>query len=304
MKTILRVVFSCALLQLLVAASPSANGSASRIFLSRDHGNTWMPADVGFPADDGVNVMAIHQKRVFAGTNTHGVWLFEKNAWSAQSSGLPGKSRVISLWSQNNRMFAGLYRGGLYYTDNGGDSWQRFLGYPADTNIRALTSYAGVVYAGTDNGIYRINSTADTWERVLEGQQINSFTVDVEHIYAATNKGVSRSRDGGNWIAIYNRGAIRRVSRCENDIMIVNYSGQVYGASAADRPAFIQQDYFFPRVYFQLNNISPKIFKAEWRDVSTFDRARPGLPGDVQFNTLLHTPNGLLAAAGGTGDGC
>src|SRR6187431_1764365 len=100
MKTFLTVNALLAVL-LLSSAMTTEPAKESSVFVSLDHGVTWNRGDSGFPENDGVNALILHDNRVIAGTDSHGIWAMEKNGWYAQSHGLPKSSRVMSLLSYN-----------------------------------------------------------------------------------------------------------------------------------------------------------------------------------------------------------
>lgn len=279
----------------LLLMSLTASGQMRHIFVSKDYGNTWHAEDNGFPPDDGVNAMVLHQRRVIAATNGHGIWMLEKGFWYSQSLGLPKEARVISLLSHQQHLFAGVYRTGLYHSNDGGSTWKLVPGGPPQINVRAIAYYNGLIYAGTDTGVYQV-SLGSPWKHLLLAQQVNHLTADSDYLYAATHKGVVRSIDGINWETIFARGSIGKVVKSGNSIFAVDYSGNVY-KTPANAVLFVRQDGYLPRPFLRLTPISEKMFVDEASGITTFGmEPRPGLPHDVYLNVLLQTPDGLIAA--------
>jgi len=97
--------------------------------------------------------------------------------------------------------------GGLSRTVDGGETWDRIRDpIPSESNIRALSVYPDNphrILAGTDQGIFRSEDNAGTWEKLnspMEDRQIWSVTVDPtdpDTIFAGTRPDAFRSRDGG-----------------------------------------------------------------------------------------------------------
>ena len=276
---------------------------AGSVYVSQDHGLTWNRGDNGFPENDAINVLILHNNRVLAGTDSHGIWAMERNGWYVQSKGLPRSSRVISLLSYNQVLFAGVYHGGLFYSTDEGNTWHP-VGHRPNANVRSLTGRNGVVYAGTDDGIYQVDIRDNNWRPLLAGRQINAFASNEAYIYASTNQGVVRSDDGLRWEPIYKAGAIDRVVLIKNDILLMDYAGNVLRGDQ-ESPCFIKEDLFLPYPFqphaysFRLTPSSPKILGGEWSDLS-FVKAgsRQGLPDSIPLSTLLQTPFGLLAVRG------
>jgi hypothetical protein len=292
MKTFLTV--SAALTVLILSSAMTADpAKESSVFVSLDHGVTWNRGDRGFPDNDGVNALILHDNRVFAGTDSHGIYAMDKNGWYDQSHGLPKKSRVISLLSYNQLLFAGLYNGGLFYSADDGSTWRAVEQRPA-ANVRALAGHNGTLYAGTDDGIYKVDIRLGTWEQLLSGRQINGFTFNDKYIYASTNLGVVRSNNGSAWESIYERGAINKVAVNKSEILLMDYSGNVYRGEEM-HPYFVKMDLFLPHTYLQLTPSSPRIMGGEWSELSFMKYGyRRGLP-DIPLSILLQTPFGLFA---------
>jgi hypothetical protein len=270
------------------------------VYVSQDHGVTWNRGDNGFPDNDGINVVILHNNRAIAGTNSHGIWAMEGKGWYVQSHGLPKSSRVISLLSYNQLLFAGLYHGGLFYSADDGNTWHA-AGTERKANVRALSGRDGVIYAGTDDGIYKVDISDMHWRPLLEGSQIHAFASNEKYVYASTSQGVVRSGDGVTWQSIYKGGGISRIVLIRSAVLLMDYAGNVF-RSDQEPLCFIKEDLFLPYLFephsysFRLTPSSPKILGGEWSELS-FVKAgcRQGLPDNVPLSILLQTPFGLLA---------
>lgn len=276
---------------------------SSPVYLSIYHGQTWKPADTGLPAGESINALIVHNNLVFGATNSHGVWVMDKNGWSIQSRGLPKGARVISLMSNNNILYAGLYHGGLYFSIDDGYTWIKSANEPT-ANVRALGTFNDAIYAGTDNGIYRVNIRPGTWDLLLGGQQINAFAADDEYVYGGTSKGVVRS-SGSGWTTIYKGGAVSTIALNKNEISIMDYSENVF-RSFRGEPVFIRENIYLPHThYFRLTPSSRKLIGNEWTDMSLLKGPNHGaLPNALPLNLLIRTPFGLLAASSKPLGGC
>ncbi len=105
-------------------------------------------------------------------------------------------------------IFVGSVGGGLSYSPDGGESWNRVRDpLPSECNIRALTVYPNDphrVIAGSDLGLFRSNDNGGAWEHIEspldDGIQTWSVTVDPEDsdtIFVGARPDAYRSRDGG-----------------------------------------------------------------------------------------------------------
>ena len=104
--------------------------------------------------------------------------------------------------------FTGGTISGIFRQTAGEDRWERITkGLPEPASIQALTvhpSNRDVMFAGTQDGVYRSLDGGGTWARVNfpPGLEVWSVTVHPKNprvIYAGTSPiGVFRSEDGGD----------------------------------------------------------------------------------------------------------
>lgn len=78
------------------------------------------------------------------------------------------------------------YRNGVFRTDDLGESWIPLLDGLEDTNIRSIAVYQDTIYAGTNKGLYHLNS--NEWEQVLIDQEnLDGITLNISTLVAAAN---------------------------------------------------------------------------------------------------------------------
>ena len=150
--------------------------------------------------------------------------------WTTQGPGNIG-ARVNTLAahpSDNNTLFAGFSRGGVWRTTDGTATWQPIFDdqpFLAIGDIEIAPSNPDVIYVGTGDvnisgfpsvgdGLYRSDDGGDTWTNVGLGEtsviaKIQIHPTDPDHVVVATmgkhwqpdqERGVYRTTDGGaNW---------------------------------------------------------------------------------------------------------
>jgi photosystem II stability/assembly factor-like uncharacterized protein len=141
-------------------------GSGSKVFKSTDLGDTWIDVSTGL-GHGGVQALLYDGDKLFAGT--------------------PADS-------------AGIYR-----STNGGTSWApAAAGLPVGSNIRAMISFGGFVFAGTEgDGIYRSSDHGDTWAKIdinnglLANTLVFTFCIKDNALFAGAANGIYKSTDGG-----------------------------------------------------------------------------------------------------------
>jgi ligand-binding sensor domain-containing protein len=104
--------------------------------------------------------------------------------------------------ANSSKVYAATTLGGsIRVTTNGGQSWSYI---PLEHIFYALLASPiepGVLYAGTNDGLWRYESNSSSWTQLgLAGKSVTAVTVDPAHtnrIYAGTTKGAYASTDGG-----------------------------------------------------------------------------------------------------------
>lgn len=187
------------------------------------HWNTVGTSASGLPADSytamAFDVNALHT--VYVGTAHHGVFVSTDDGkrWSSASTGLPQSAQIesLALDSDHHQLWAATSLG-IYRTDNRSVLWQAFnKGLPASIVVNTVVPAAasggmqGLVYAGTNRGIFRSLDAGETWttnSASLSGTSIHSILVDFRSsnastVYVGTDVGAFRSDDNGqSWGAI------------------------------------------------------------------------------------------------------
>ncbi|MBI1760635.1 MAG: hypothetical protein HYR56_04280 [Acidobacteria bacterium] len=125
--------------------------------------------------------------------------------WAALAG--PETGLIASLARKGSRVFAGT-TGGVYLSDDAGESWQRALGSPA-TQVYGLLVNGDAVLYGTDafgegpGGVLRSTDDGATWQLVNNGLPekvaVLSLAAQRDQLFAATVTGrVFRSADNGD----------------------------------------------------------------------------------------------------------
>ncbi len=182
-----------------------ASVAAQGLYISTDGAATWAPYADGLP-NPYTNVLHEEDGVVLAGTYGTGVFrlLPGSDTWTYSSEGIRDTS-VFALASDASNLYMG-GSGGMFISEDGGDSWRPSNTGLATLNIRAITIIDGVVYAGTyRDGYYMSGDQGATWSRV-EGTLFSRLTVRMfvrsgGRYYAATaGQGVLVADNGrGPW---------------------------------------------------------------------------------------------------------
>ena len=130
-----------------------------------------------------------------------------------------------SLMKNGSDLYAGSQYGGVFLSNNNGDSWTpRFNGLPAGVSVVRLMAKDTLIFAGTGywskqgQGIFRSDDQGATWVQKNSGIQVSptGYFTDLDitglaktssYIFASTRQnGIYRSSDNGdNWEKVFDQ---------------------------------------------------------------------------------------------------
>jgi photosystem II stability/assembly factor-like uncharacterized protein len=207
-----------------VAVNPSRSevlfaGSPYGVFRSLDNGVTWTGHSAGM-SDARVFALAVTPRspdtvyaggfggRVFRSTDGGTTWtetrvgadVYRITALAVDA----GESSVPSLDNRPTAVYAGTSGGGVFRSDDGGNTWSSLPGLP-DPTVYAVALDPRVpttMYVGTPTGVYRSLDRGRQWESASLGPALPvlCLAVDPQHpasVVAGTPDGVFTTTDGG-----------------------------------------------------------------------------------------------------------
>ncbi len=181
-----------------------AGTDADQVWESSDHGKTWKQLSKGLPKPSQVSALTSVNRRLFAGLYSQGIyeWIAAEQEW--RRVGTAENVRPLVLASTGRALIAGHNPGGIYRSENVGQSWNHWtLGpssAPAPSNdieaflspdailqsksvanfppleapIWEMAANREIAFAGAGNGIYYSTDQARTWTRAVSGLPASS----------------------------------------------------------------------------------------------------------------------------------
>jgi photosystem II stability/assembly factor-like uncharacterized protein len=192
------------------------------VFRSTDNGSTWTVQTAGM-SDARVFAVAVTPRspdtvyaggfggRVFRSADGGASWRETRvgaDVYRITALGVDaGESSVPALDNRATALYAGTSGGGVFRSDDEGETWVALSGLP-DTTVYAVALDPRVpttIYVGTPTGVYRSLDRGAKWASVGPGPSmpVLCLVVDPElpgAVVAGTPNGVFTTSDGGrNW---------------------------------------------------------------------------------------------------------
>lgn len=186
-------------------------GTNVGIYRSSDKGNLWEASDTVAVSSE-VGTLAVDAEGViYAGSRAHGIFrsLDDGASWEEVTTGLANLS-VGKLAAVDGVIYAGTNLGAVYRSTDQGESWEEL--FDNGLNNPFVPSVAvndqGIVFTGSDAGVFRSIDEGATWEATNTGLGnlfIESLEVSRDNVlFAGSDGGVFRSVDDGDtWEAVH-----------------------------------------------------------------------------------------------------
>ncbi len=108
---------------------------------------------------------------IYAGSFGHGVFrsVDRGAAWNAVGAGITDPFILSLASAKDGTLYAGTFRGGVFQSRDDGNTWQAVNAGLKRLEVKALMVTDHDVYAGTGDGVYRLNESDRQWGVVTTG---------------------------------------------------------------------------------------------------------------------------------------
>ncbi|QJW90438.1 T9SS type A sorting domain-containing protein [Spirosoma taeanense] len=185
------------------------------VYRSSNNGQNWLSVTAGLYTRDGVfsllNVPGT--KAILAGTG-NGIYrtIDDGTTWALLRSPIAATSNnslegnVFALEQINGMLMAGAYGQGFFRSTDLGANWTAAnSGLPFGTTVSVIRVKNGVIYIGTDTGVYTSTNNGNVWTQIANfpsDASISGITFVGNSLLISTSaEGIYRSDDGGkSWV--------------------------------------------------------------------------------------------------------
>ncbi|MEM6348678.1 MAG: hypothetical protein AAF927_32640 [Bacteroidota bacterium] len=205
-----------------VAAAPNAQSSQafgkaaltaanrSPLYVSSDQGSTWKAVVSNLPEDTQVSFMEMMGAHMLIATDNRGLFIGNQSFTHFEmiSEALPSQ-KINALHLDGENIYVGVYREGLYGSEDLGQNWQSLNHDLPNLRVQAIKHYNGKLVVGTDAGIYQFDKKLSKWENLYPDIQVLSLESLQGAWIAGTNRGTLKSTNQGkDWQWIHEMGAV------------------------------------------------------------------------------------------------
>lgn len=136
---------------------------------------------------------------VYAGSFGHGIFRTTDrgSTWVPVGGGVTDPFILSLTVARDGAVYAGTFRGGVFRSHDDGKSWQSVNAGLKRLEVKALLAADDGLYAGTSDGVYRLNELEDRWSVVTTG-------LDDVLVHA-----LARSTDGTLYAGTSGKGVLR-----------------------------------------------------------------------------------------------
>ena len=108
---------------------------------------------------------------LYAGSFGLGVFRSEDRGatWTKSSEGVSDPFILSLATAKDGTVYVGSFRGGVFRTTDQGKTWHPVNAGLKRKEVNTLVAVGDLLYAGTADGAYRLNSTDDHWGVVTSG---------------------------------------------------------------------------------------------------------------------------------------
>jgi photosystem II stability/assembly factor-like uncharacterized protein len=176
-----------------------AGTSQSQIFISSNNGTSWSSwsvANSGLTQESDIKALEVHGGEVYAGT-ANGLYQYNAigNSWSLPVNGMLNGLSIFSLYSTGTHFLAGTSEG-VYISADNGITWTLRKNGLTCTQVSALVTLNGKLFAETDNGFFGLPSSSSAWSQI-DRTHIGDVVVFNNKLFGSRNSGIVSSDDEG-----------------------------------------------------------------------------------------------------------
>jgi hypothetical protein len=278
------------------------------IYLSTDHGRSWVNASHGLPdsVKIGLGGIATSHDKIAAATKENGVYIYENahSIWNkVPTNQLIIQGNIGAMTMMESTIFVGTQHKGVFITHNQGVSWMALNLGLEDLTIRRFCEIGNKLFVCTNDGFYSLNQDMTRWqvEYKQPSLQVNGATMFHGQIFLATNRGIFHQDKIKIWNNSSPQLSMHNISSDNEKIYAMTYN-QLLLSSIDGLTWQSQQNGFLQNLYtFNVVNHNDILFAGQWDGVYSkgmhdykWKLSSNGLPKKFAVTNLKTFDGGLI----------
>lgn len=273
--------------------------------------NQWINMSKGLPDNLSIGLGGIthHMHQITIATKEYGIFKYNQLKKEWENTPTPEyilKGIIGPVIDYKNELILGTQHNGVYVYDHLLKQWQSRNQNLRSKTIRRFVILNSQLYLCTNNGFYVWQSAKQTWKWLYgDGTlQINGATFFKNLIYLATNKGVFKQKEIGDWENILPNNSVHNIGNHEDILFAMTYTSLLLASSNGIQWTNAQNGLPSNLYTFNIVSFNGKPYAGQWDGVYTqISPNKPwikwsiGLPSNLAATNLLYFKNQLVLTA-------
>jgi len=296
--------------------SDSVSRSSGIVYFSFDNGLTWQNQSKGLPlvVNISLGAIAVSGDMLALATREGGIYFFDTstNAWQS----IPTEQKILEEGSgplifHNGGLYFGTKGGGVFFSADKGQSWQRINAGLQNLTIRRFAEVSGILYAGTNVGLYSYDDTRQLWQMEYGNStlQVNAIMEFGRELYIATNQGAfATTKDKRGWKPVLTGHSLHNIGSDGRNIYALTYSELFVSRDTAVTWISDQKGLPAGLYTFNVKSAGSNVLAGQWDGVyrkapgeELWIFSSTGLPQDFAI-TNMQVHNGVVVVSGAKRD--
>ncbi len=201
----------------------------SPLYRSTDNGESWHAWSEGLAGINRIDRILADGRMIYLLSEHQGILRSSDGGqkWVEPGFSLFLPRKIDVLHKFGSLLFAGSYQEGVFVSADQGNSWVNSNQGLTDLTIRAFHSQKDMIWAGTNDGLFRWDAKEQRWEQQLKALQVNAIVQEEDKLFVATHKGIESSTDlGKTWNVEVNQGTVKQ---------LYHFQGEIYACAMAKK---------------------------------------------------------------------
>ncbi|WP_439484368.1 FKBP-type peptidyl-prolyl cis-trans isomerase [Cyclobacterium plantarum] len=269
------------------------------VYFSSNNGENWINKNNGLPESTTISSIATNENTIGILSKANGVYTFDfqNDSWkSIKTDKIIIENNPTRIALFKNNIYLGTQFGGVYYTKDKGEHWERINEGLDNLTIRRFQNIGNKLFVCTNAGLFSLSANNTTWENEFasDNMQVNGITIFDGNTYIGTTQGVFTSPIGKkNWKNVLSNYTLHNISADDKHIYAMTYNELLFSTDKGATWQSLQKG--LPKELYTFNVIKNGnfVFAGQWdgiyrknSDYETWQAYSNGLPSNLSITNM------------------